>query len=356
MRIAAIIASALAMALVFPPLATATHPAGPPAGASGVAPPAAPDPPPSISGAERDGAILTGAAGGWSGSPTFAYDWLQCDAGGANCAFAHDNDLSYALTAADVGKTMRLRVRAAGVAGSHELDSAPTGVIAAAETPVPPSNNGAPQVVTSVGGSLTEGQYIFAYNGSWVGTPPPVFAVRWERCDRTGCTATATGPYYLLGPDDVGMEMRIRVIAFNAAGSATAFSALTGIVAPRVAARRKYKRIKPFPRVAIGGFLVGRGVRLDQLSVRAPRGSALEITCRGRDCPFRRALRRMRGRSAVVRSVVGRTLRAGTIIELRVTQPGKIGKYTRFIVRRGSKPARIDRCLVPGRSRPARCP
>ena len=224
--------------------------------------------------------------------------------------------------------------------------------LAAAANEVPPRNIDPPLIL----GSLTEGQLLLAVPGNWEGTPSPTFATFWERCDPLRCTTTgANGPTYLLGALDVGNRMRVRVIGFSAAGTMTAFSSQTPIVAPRVAPEREYKRMAPFPRIAIGGFVVGRGVRLDQLSVRAPRGSALEITCRGRDCPFRRALRRIRGRSAVVRSVVGRTLRAGTIIELRVTQPGKIGKYTRFIVRRGSKPARIDRCLVPGERQPSRC-
>jgi hypothetical protein len=38
-----------------------------------------------------------------------------------------------------------------------------------------------------------------------------------------------------------------------------------------------------------------------------------------------------------------------------VRQAGKIGKYTRFLIRAGKPPARIDRCLIPGRRRPVRC-
>lgn len=48
--------------------------------------------------------------------------------------------------------------------------------------------------------------------------------------------------------------MRVRVIASNTAGSMTAFSSQTEIVTRRVAAEREYKRITPFPRIAIGGF------------------------------------------------------------------------------------------------------
>jgi hypothetical protein len=57
-----------------------------------------------------------------------------------------------------------------------------------------------------------------------------------------------------------------------------------------------------------------------------------------------------------VRSFEGRTLRAGTVIEVLVTAPGQIGKYTRFTVRRGATPARSDLCLRPGHTKPTTCP
>jgi hypothetical protein len=47
---------------------------------------------------------------------------------------------------------------------------------------------------------------------------------------------------------------------------------------------------------------------------------------------------------------------AGVKIEVRVTRPGTIGKYTLFRVRRGKPPARTDRCLIPGEPSPVRCP
>jgi hypothetical protein len=43
-------------------------------------------------------------------------------------------------------------------------------------------------------------------------------------------------------------------------------------------------------------------------------------------------------------------------LELFVRQRGKVGKYTRFTIRGGKPPARVDRCLMPGTRRPVRCP
>jgi hypothetical protein len=43
-------------------------------------------------------------------------------------------------------------------------------------------------------------------------------------------------------------------------------------------------------------------------------------------------------------------------IEIRVTQTRRIGKYTRLTTRRGKAPLRLDRCLMPGKTRPVKCP
>jgi hypothetical protein len=50
-----------------------------------------------------------------------------------------------------------------------------------------------------------------------------------------------------------------------------------------------------------------------------------------------------------------RRLRAGVQLVITVTKSTQIGKYVLFRVRAGRPPTRIDRCLLPGSSRPRRC-
>jgi hypothetical protein len=57
-----------------------------------------------------------------------------------------------------------------------------------------------------------------------------------------------------------------------------------------------------------------------------------------------------------VRRFARRLLRPGAYIQIYVTKRGAIGKYTRVRIRRGRPPSRVDRCLLPGSTRPARCP
>ena len=111
--------------------------------------------------------------------------------------------------------------------------------------------------------------------------------------------------------------------------------------------------IDPFPVVRIAGRFRGRRTRLTRVTVNAPRGARIRIACKGRGCPYRRravAVKLVRVRA------LQRTYRPRATIEIRVTQPRRIGKYTRLRTRRGKAPLRIDRCLMPRKSKPVRCP
>jgi hypothetical protein len=111
--------------------------------------------------------------------------------------------------------------------------------------------------------------------------------------------------------------------------------------------------IDPFPVIRISGRFRSKRTTLIRVTVNAPRGARIRINCKGRGCPYKRratAVRLLRIRS------LQRTYRPNATIEIRVTQPEKIGTYTRMRMRRGKAPLRIDRCLMPGKSKPVRCP
>ncbi len=66
-------------------------------------------------------------------------------------------------------------------------------------------------------------------------------------------------------------------------------------------------------------------------------------------------VRRSRGREQRFRELQ-RTLRNGVRIEIFVTAPRTYGKYTRFVIRSGRPPARIDRCVLNKTAKPIACP
>ena len=117
--------------------------------------------------------------------------------------------------------------------------------------------------------------------------------------------------------------------------------------------------LAPFPTVRVAGDVRRRGTLIREIVVRVPDGSRVTISCRGRGCP-RRAAARTGGariaRTLRVRRFARRVLRPGAVVRIYVTKTGTIGKYTRVRIRSGKPPSRVDRCLMPGRTRPVRCP
>jgi PKD domain len=119
---------------------------------------------------------------------------------------------------------------------------------------------------------------------------------------------------------------------------------------------RPPESISPFPLVRVAGSFGEEGIRIDQLIVTAPEGARVEIRCRGRGCPFKKLVREAGSETVRVRRFKRRLLRPGAVVQVWITRPGEIGKYTRFRIRKGKRPTRVDRCLLPGSMRPAPCP
>jgi PKD domain-containing protein len=113
--------------------------------------------------------------------------------------------------------------------------------------------------------------------------------------------------------------------------------------------------MSPFPLVRLSGDLTETGALIRVLAVRAPRGASILVRCRGKGCPARRITTRSRGRTLSFKRY-RRNLRAGTVIEVLVSRKGRIGKYTRFLIRDERSPKRTDRCLMPGATKGSPCP
>ncbi|HEX7297939.1 MAG TPA: hypothetical protein VF257_02965 [Solirubrobacteraceae bacterium] len=110
--------------------------------------------------------------------------------------------------------------------------------------------------------------------------------------------------------------------------------------------------LRPFPVIRIRGFFARHGARITLLSVRGPRLAKVAVRCSGRGCPTR-ALTLPTADLRVHR--FERFLRAGILLQIRVTRPGRIGTYTSFLIRSKRAPLRTDRCLSARSSRPIHC-
>lgn len=192
---------------------------------------------PSISGSARDGSLLYASHGSWTGNPTsYAYQWLRCDAQAGNCGpIAGATSDHYTVQTADVGSRLRVQVTATNSSGSGVAVSRPTGIVQ--PTGTAPKNTSPP----TISGTTQEGATLTVNHGTWSGTPAPTFSYQWERCVGTGggCSATAgaTGTTYVPTSADVAHTLLVQVTARNIAGSSTANTAETDLIAPAKSAQ-----------------------------------------------------------------------------------------------------------------------
>ncbi|HWI08332.1 MAG TPA: hypothetical protein VNT54_12565, partial [Solirubrobacteraceae bacterium] len=115
--------------------------------------------------------------------------------------------------------------------------------------------------------------------------------------------------------------------------------------------------LTPFPLVRLRGRILSTGVTISLLSVRAPKGSKVTVTCRGpaRSCPRSKWTKTTGSTATRVRVFERRKMRSGTILRIFVTKRGFVGKYTRFTIRRKKAPLRADSCSRANVT-PLRCP
>jgi hypothetical protein len=113
--------------------------------------------------------------------------------------------------------------------------------------------------------------------------------------------------------------------------------------------------LSPFPVVRLAGRFNAQGAAVRLLSVRAPVCSKVTVLCKGKGCPARRTRARA-GRRRIVLRRFHRTFGSGAVIRVLVGKGDRIGKFTRFRIRAGSAPSRVDRCLLPNATTGSRCP
>jgi len=188
---------------------------------------------PSVSGSPVVGKVLTGHAGGWTGTApiAFTYQWMRCSSTGTSCANIDEAAQSqrYVLTSDDLGHRLRVVVTGTSSAGTNSRDSGATAVIRAAPTNAPVATTR-----PSITGSVIQGNTLTATNGTWNGAAQITYAYQWLRCDATGAdcrTITdATSQTYSTDSLDVGNTVRVLVTATNTNGSSASISHQSGTI------------------------------------------------------------------------------------------------------------------------------
>jgi PKD repeat protein len=163
----------------------------------------------------------------------------------------------------------------------------------------------------------------------------------------------ATTSFATAGPHVV----RLRVTADNGLSSVVSETINVVAAAPKL--------MQPFPIVRIAGSETSSGATVRLLTVQAPIGATVSVTCAGAGCrtksESRVATASSKGSSRAGAVTLAfarfeRALRAGATLQIRVTQAGEIGKFTSFAIRRKQLPVRTDACLQPDHYQPSACP
>ncbi len=191
---------------------------------------------PTIVGGPQAGRLLVALPGAWGGGKpvSFGYQWQRCDAAGRACApIVGATVKTYTPNAADVGRTLTVRVSAVGRAGTVSASSAPTLAVSGAGA----GGGGTapkPRTLPTIQGTTQVGQTLTLIGGTWSGSPTS-FSYQWRRCpaDGTPCVAIdgAGGPTYSLTPGDIGATVTVTVTALGKGGAGSATSAATPPVA-----------------------------------------------------------------------------------------------------------------------------
>jgi len=196
---------------------------------------------PGITGLLEDGGLLSASTGAWTGTEPlgFSYVWELCDATGGNCK-AIDDPLgsTLSLITGEVGQTLRVAVTATNAGGSTTAFSEPTSLVKA----LLPSNAELP----SIGGLAQDGSSLSGALGKWSGSEPS-FSEQWLLCNSAGAACKeitgAAGSTLALITGEIGDTVRLLVTATNSAGSVSATSEPTSVVAALLPSNTKLPSI-----------------------------------------------------------------------------------------------------------------
>jgi hypothetical protein len=181
---------------------------------------------PAVTGPATMGATLNVSTGTWTGSPTsYAYQWVRCDASGANCTpISGAQSTTYVTAIEDAGHRIRVNVTASNAVGSNTRQATSNGAIIGAPGSL---------VAPGVSGPATIGATLSVSTGTWTGSPTS-YAYQWLRCDSSGSDCTQIGgahaTTYETTNDDFGHKVRVNVSASNAYGTTTRLSTSNGSV------------------------------------------------------------------------------------------------------------------------------
>ena len=180
---------------------------------------------PTVTGTVQRASVLSGDPGVWGGlGNTYVYQWQRSTDGTNWNAIAGSTDLTYTLSSADEGSSVRLLVTATNADGSAAVASQATATVPSS----PPANSAAPTIT----GAAQRGSTLQGTQGTWSGIGN-TYSYQWQRSTdgKTWASVAAqTGTTYTLTTTDEGAVVRLLVTATNPDGTLAVASQPTATV------------------------------------------------------------------------------------------------------------------------------
>jgi Glycine rich protein len=313
--------------------------------------PLAASPTPGIAGAAVQGQVLSEIHGGWPGGATsVAYQWQRCNPAGAGCVpIGGAINQTYALTAADVGSTIRVLESVAYADGNTAAaTTAQTSVI----QPIAPAR------VTIVGPAHALVGARQTYRASVTDSQGVPSTFRWT----VGGHVVGLQPTLSYSFTHPGHQLILLQVA-DTSGNSFAATQSVGVTYPRLQIHLSWNASNS-PRSSTFTSLIAHGV---------PAGVQIELTCAG-SCPFAHrsltvaAAAHCHGKECksvkrhappgsrdvdLTSLVAGERLSVGTTLTIRFTKKAYVGEVEVFTIATGGPTRRAD-CLSPGSPKPGK--
>jgi hypothetical protein len=301
---------------------------------------------PSISGTAQAGKTLTRTVGTWKNGGTATYYWIVCTSTStSSCSSVSPTNTSttYVVKDSDVGKRIRVFMYVSNRDGSDSAFSNATAVVTAKPAPTPtPTPTRTPTPTPTRTPTPTPTATATPTPTATATSTPTVTATSTPTVTATATATVTSTPTPPPGDEVVPIP----------AGPPTPLAGPPTPTGDVLGEQSTLRWIDPFPVVRIRGWLTRAGARVTLLTVRAPKGARIRVRCTGTHCPKRRYAQ---ATVLVHLKPYERILRAGVKLEISITRPGYVGKYTSIRLRRGKAPVRRDLCLYPGASRARVC-
>jgi hypothetical protein len=296
---------------------------------------------PAVQGALKAGQTVTAGGYGWNGpsGTSIVFQWLRCTdpSNIFSCQILTGQAGSnYKLTNDDVGKRMRVALIARhdndmdyGLSNASPAVSAAS-VSSPAPTPTPVPN----RTPTPVPNRTPTPQ------PSHTPAPPSATATPQPSTATPTPTPTAT-------PEPPGEAFDVAAVPVSAPVNTS-----TGLL-QQTTTSKKAKLMRPFPTIRVQGKLTADGARVTSMTVKAPRGVSIGVSCAGSGCKRRTFSRKS---SVTHLSALQHVWKAGTRMTIKISMSGYVSKVTVLTIRRGAAPSRSDGCMWPGHKKTQRCP